>query len=42
MELEALGAISGKVLDAGCGLGDNVIYLACRDYSVTIANRRRK
>jgi hypothetical protein len=24
MELEALGAISGKVLDAGCGLGDNV------------------
>ena len=26
MELEALGAISGKVLDAGCGLGDNVIY----------------
>ena len=35
MELEALGAISGKVLDAGCGLGDNVIYLAGRGYSVT-------
>jgi SAM-dependent methyltransferase len=36
MELEALGAISGKVLDAGCGLGDNVIYLASRGYySVT-------
>jgi 2-polyprenyl-3-methyl-5-hydroxy-6-metoxy-1,4-benzoquinol methylase len=35
MELEALGAIRGKVLDAGCGLGDNVIYLARRGYSVT-------
>lgn len=35
IELEALGAISGKVLDAGCGLGDNVIYLASRGYSVT-------
>ncbi|BBX48579.1 hypothetical protein GCM10009641_03750 [Mycobacterium cookii] len=27
MELEALGAITGQVLDAGCGLGDNAIYL---------------
>jgi deazaflavin-dependent oxidoreductase (nitroreductase family) len=35
MELEALGAITGEVLDAGCGLGDNAIYLACRGYSVT-------
>ena len=35
MELEALGAISGEVLDAGCGLGDNAIYLACRGYTVT-------
>jgi len=35
MELEALGAISGEVLDAGCGLGDNAIYLARRGYPVT-------
>lgn len=35
MELEALGAISGEVLDAGCGLGDNAIYLARRGHSVT-------
>lgn len=34
MELEALGAIRGQVLDAGCGLGDNAIYLARRGYSV--------
>jgi len=35
MELAALGAMSGEVLDAGCGLGDNAIYVACRGYSVT-------
>jgi len=35
VELEALGAISGQVLDAGCGLGDNAIFLARRGYPVT-------
>ncbi len=35
MELEALGGISGEVLDIGCGLGDNAIFLASRGHSVT-------
>lgn len=35
MELEALGGISGEVLDIGCGLGDNAIFLATRGHSVT-------
>jgi SAM-dependent methyltransferase len=35
MELEALGGISGEVLDIGCGLGNNAIYLASRGHSVT-------
>jgi len=35
MELEALGAITGEVLDMGCGLGDNAIFLASRGHSVT-------
>src|ERR1700738_3883326 len=35
MELEALGGVTGEVLDIGCGLGDNAIYLASRGHSVT-------
>ncbi|MEA3019868.1 MAG: hypothetical protein QOI47_1392 [Actinomycetota bacterium] len=35
MELEALGAITGDVLDIGCGQGDNAIFLASRGHSVT-------
>ncbi len=39
MELEALGGISGEVLDIGCGLGDNAIFLASRGHSVTAPRR---
>jgi SAM-dependent methyltransferase len=35
MELEALGGFAGEVLDIGCGLGDNAIFLASRGHSVT-------
>jgi SAM-dependent methyltransferase len=34
IEIEAAGGISGKVLDVGCGLGDNAIFLAGRGYDV--------
>jgi SAM-dependent methyltransferase len=35
MELEALGGFTGEVLDIGCGLGDNTIFLASRGHLVT-------
>ena len=35
MELEALGGFAGEVLDIGCGLGDNAIFLGSHGYSVT-------
>lgn len=35
VQLERDGAIAGRVLDAGCGTGDNAIHLAERGYSVT-------
>ena len=35
VELAEAGEIGGKVLDAGCGLGDNALFLASRGFDVT-------
>ena len=35
VELERAGAITGAVLDAGCGRGDNALFLAERGHRVT-------
>src|SRR5579884_4238270 len=35
VELEASGEIVGPVLECGCGLGDNALFLAEQGYQVT-------
>ncbi|GAA2095369.1 hypothetical protein GCM10009801_64100 [Streptomyces albiaxialis] len=35
VDLESTGALSGHVLDAGCGTGDNALFLASRGHRVT-------
>jgi len=40
-ELEQAGLIKGDVLDAGCGTGENALYLTSRGYHVTAFDASR-